>query len=76
MQAVSGPGPDGEQVDPDLKAAVFALGLQDGNQTAYDLVLGVFLDVSPGLGACLPCMASSYLIGSRFRSSGHQPHIL
>ena len=45
-QATAGPTPGGVQVDPDLQATVFYLALQDGNETAYDLVMQAFMNVS------------------------------
>ena len=41
-------GPSGMvQVDPDLQAAAFYLALQDGNETAYNLVYETFMNVDP-----------------------------
>ena len=53
VQAVDGPSTSGEQIDPDLKTTVYTLALQDGNQTAYNMVLEAFLYVS--VPCSLPC---------------------
>ena len=46
LQAAQEPDDSGVQIDPDLQATTFYLGLQSGNQSAYEVVEQVFLNVS------------------------------
>lgn len=47
LQASEAPVPGQDRIDPDLLGTTYTLALLNGNETAYNLVMGDYLEVMP-----------------------------